>query len=124
MVCLKVTAWTGEEYCYYEYCKEISLEGCSFARQMFSSTASSLEAVRIVPNPSDGNFKLQFNASGESSKKIVMLNALGQVVITKDYTTAKGMNTVELDASTLPKGVYIIKIYQGDEYQIVRVLLQ
>jgi hypothetical protein len=123
-VCLKITAWTGEEYCHYELCKEITLEGCTFARQIFSNIYSSTDAVKIVPNPSDGNFRIEFNSPGETSSKISMLNALGQTVLMKDYTTAKGMNMVEIDAGTLPKGVYIIKIYYGEQYQIVRVLLQ
>ncbi len=61
--------------------------------------------VKIVPNPSEGRFRILTNITGPV--KIEVNNSVGEIVYTSDSTDA------EIDLRTLAKGVYHIVIQAG-----------
>ncbi|MBL7911696.1 MAG: T9SS type A sorting domain-containing protein [Bacteroidia bacterium] len=83
------------------------------------SKTSSIENLKVYPNPTQGSVTLNF---GEAfSGQITVYNALGQLLITQKINDSEKLN---LDLSTYPKGVYLIKLSpvsgKGNHVRIVR----
>jgi len=81
---------------------------------------NSKEAIHIYPNPSQGMITIE-SMGQESLKGIIVLDALGReiklngLVLTNDRST--------LDLSTLPKGVYLIRILTEDKSYVQNFVL-
>ena len=74
----------------------------------------SSEGVLIYPNPSNGNFQLKFNnAQSAKDYKLEVFNVLGAKVYSK--TDLQSQATTNVDASDLPKGTYLVRIYSGKQ---------
>jgi len=72
------------------------------------------EAVRMYPNPTHGNL----NLFGASHAKVSLFNSLGIEVKTIDDFVA---NTIDL--STLPKGIYVVKIEKTGQTVIQKKII-
>ncbi|MFI5134935.1 MAG: T9SS type A sorting domain-containing protein, partial [Chitinophagales bacterium] len=64
----------------------------------------------IYPNPSPGEFVLTFDGGKEGIYSITILNTLGQEMMKKQIKITSLSQTTMLDASQLPKGVYLIRV--------------
>jgi hypothetical protein len=69
--------------------------------------------IRLYPNPSNGNFVLSFsNPSGEDVK-VELENLLGQKVMDIYEGQTTGQFSKEINAATLPSGMYNVRIFFG-----------
>ena len=66
--------------------------------------------ISIYPNPNSGIFKL-INSTMESVS-ISVFDHLGRLVLNK--LNANGQS-IEIDISSEPKGIYLLKVYREDE---------
>ncbi|MCK9452408.1 MAG: PKD domain-containing protein [Bacteroidales bacterium] len=66
----------------------------------------SASSLQVLPNPTSGIFKLKYEGQN-SFNKVEILNASGQLV--KAFENVKSDKTFDL--TTLPAGVYLIKVY-------------
>lgn len=71
---------------------------------------SSVVDFKLYPNPTNGLTTIGLNASQTGSAKIAVINAIGQLVFEKNTNLSVGGNTVEVDLSSLPSGVYSISV--------------
>lgn len=69
-----------------------------------ASLVSSGEAVRIYPNPSNGQVTMEFGFNG--TKYVTVTNAMGQVI--RQFETADSVHA--LDLSNEAKGIYLVKV--------------
>jgi hypothetical protein len=74
--------------------------------------------LQISPNPSSGIFQITFPSSSSNLKTtytLEVVNTLGQRVYTSPSARLqrRGENSAELDLSSLPKGMYVLKINDG-----------
>ncbi len=67
--------------------------------------------IKMYPNPTSGSVFVVFNEN--SADRVVITNSLGQVVLEKQITTETEL--IELSVQQLPKGIYIINIYNHDK---------
>jgi PKD repeat protein len=70
------------------------------------------EQFNMYPNPSNGSIQVNYPQSN-SGYRLVVFNAVGQMVFGKDISKedANGsVNSLSLDLSSLPKGVYIVTL--------------
>lgn len=72
------------------------------------------EAIRIYPNPTTGIVRLQIGATDEL-KMITISDVSGKLVYTHDARSN------ELDVSTLPSGVYFLKVQTFTTVQILKL---
>jgi hypothetical protein len=87
-------------------------EEASFYFESESTETDGLESkIKVVPNPSQGRFRIMAPPSGEESK-ISILNILGQTIF--EGKIEKDQIMLEVDISKQPTGIYLIK-YQGIE---------
>lgn len=73
--------------------------------------------LQIYPNPSDGIFTFSSNCN---IKTIEIYNTLGKKV----YETSANQQTSEIDLSYEPKGIYFVKVYDGEKTFNKKVIIQ
>ena len=81
-----------------------------------------LANAKIYPNPSNGNFNVEFSSVEGLDYSIQIMDAMGRVISTKEGVTSMN-NNVRIDAN-LPSGVYIVKTIVGTETIVDRVSIR
>jgi hypothetical protein len=61
----------------------------------------------IYPNPTQGNITIRFSAKSNDVKSLEILNFSGQVIV--KHNVENKTETIHLDLSSFPAGVYILR---------------
>lgn len=82
-----------------------------------------LKEFTVYPNPTSGAITLTLepveNTNRPMSLKVYSL--IGQEMMTQTISPFSGIKKVSLDLSTLPKGIYMLEVSNGDKSRIKRV---
>jgi hypothetical protein len=79
--------------------------------------------VSIMPNPSNGLCEIKYNARAiDASSVIKVMDMSGNVVYMEDHKNVKGINIVNLDLSSLKKGVYILNVHSDSGVLINKLI--
>lgn len=74
--------------------------------------------LSLFPNPANETIQLNFNAQASSTLvKIIAMD--GKIVYTANTMTYPGLNTINIDISTLPAGIYTVQA--GNAFQKLSV---
>lgn len=73
-----------------------------------------INAFSMYPNPTSGEFVLNFNLSESQDLQIEILNLIGDKVISNSYSGVKNQ-TVSFNLSDVAEGVYFVVLTSGDE---------
>jgi sugar lactone lactonase YvrE len=75
----------------------------------------------LYPNPSDGNLTIEIlNPNNGSVNNIFIYNSIGSLVWQKNTSDAK----INIDASSLAKGIYLVKMVSGDKILTAKIIIQ
>lgn len=77
--------------------------------------------IIIYPNPTSDLITIDGNISDKNNLKIEVLNYLGHKI---PITLIKEKNLIQIDLTTYPKGVYLIKLSSSSKSQIYKVVKQ
>ncbi|OFX23750.1 MAG: hypothetical protein A2033_12905 [Bacteroidetes bacterium GWA2_31_9] len=77
--------------------------------------------VIIYPNPSDGKFYISIEGL-RNDGNINIIDVTGKSVFTEILT--KETKLKQVDLSTLPKGIYAVKVTSGDVVKVSRIVVQ
>jgi predicted extracellular nuclease len=80
-------------------------------------------SMNIFPNPSEGLFTLEMNASKAGSFNVEIINIQGQVVYSKQINQ-DGFYKDQIDISKEAKGIYYIRINDGVDMQVSKIIIQ
>lgn len=77
----------------------------------------------MYPNPTNGTFKIRITTK---TNKIIteIMNMAGQTVLTKQFNSTGNNLEQAIDATHLPKGVYIVKITDGNDVQTKKLIIK
>jgi len=75
------------------------------------------------PNPTNGNTTIQFITGNNNSVDFTVSNLLGDIIYNKEITTKRGVNTIDLDISDYPDGVYLYNITNGKNKLTKRMII-
>ncbi len=88
---------------------------------------NSNESIVVIPNPTKGPFTLQLAQSSSSSGNtmntnnyITVYNVFGQMI----YQTTTPEFTINLDLSSQPRGVYLVRVQSGNNYFTKKLVVQ
>lgn len=81
------------------------------------------KSISLYPNPAAFTAKLQVNALGEKLLSITIVNAVGQEM-KKMQVSSSISNGIELDLANLNEGLYFVRISDGNEMAIKRLMIQ
>jgi hypothetical protein len=76
-------------------------------------------AFTVIPNPNNGSFTLDL--LNEEVKDVVVYDMLGKAVYAIKATAAQ---TLDIDISSLPKGMYVVKVSGNGTIQTKKVITQ
>ncbi|MBI5538740.1 MAG: T9SS type A sorting domain-containing protein [Bacteroidia bacterium] len=84
--------------------------------EIFTNKLSNLP--KVYPNPTNGKFTI---TETDNIKLIEVVNVLGKII----YCTIpeNRLNKSEIDLSNVPKGIYFIKVDNGDKVHVEKVVL-
>jgi hypothetical protein len=63
----------------------------------------------IFPNPNDGNFSLQLNASNSMKTNVRIYTSSGKLAHEKPYSLNEGRNKLTFNLNPLPAGIYYVQ---------------
>ncbi|MEI9918147.1 MAG: T9SS type A sorting domain-containing protein [Bacteroidota bacterium] len=100
----------------YYRLKEVDRDGLIVSYEVCAMTVESV-GWTIYPNPATGTATIRLN--GGTLMELTVINTVGQSV--KVPFAVKGPG-VEIDVSSLPAGVYLIRVSTGNRSEILRLL--
>ncbi|PJB14206.1 MAG: hypothetical protein CO118_09800, partial [Flavobacteriales bacterium CG_4_9_14_3_um_filter_32_8] len=74
----------------------------------------------IFPNPSNGIFSIQNRTDSNNPQTIEIFNVVGE----KIYSTTNNKSTNEINISTFSKGVYFVKLTDGEKVRTEKIVVQ
>jgi hypothetical protein len=81
------------------------------------------KSIILYPNPAAYSAKLQINTPGDKELSIVIVNAVGQEM--KKFNVSSSIaNDIELDLTSLNQGLYFVRVTNGSEMAIKRLMIQ
>ncbi|MDO8971824.1 MAG: T9SS type A sorting domain-containing protein, partial [Saprospiraceae bacterium] len=79
--------------------------------------------MSVFPNPTNGKFTVSITNPEATDMTIELVNVSGQVVYRNEVKAAYSYND-EIDASQFAKGVYYLKVNNGKDVKIEKVVVQ
>ncbi|MEA2105836.1 MAG: lamin tail domain-containing protein [Bacteroidota bacterium] len=80
-------------------------------------------SMNVYPNPSNGQFTFEMNASKAGTFKVEIINIQGQVVYQKQITQ-DGFYREFIDISDKARGMYYIRLNDGQSMKIAKIMIQ
>ncbi len=74
--------------------------------------------INISPNPNNGIFTISKTGNSDNINNIEIYNILSNKIYQSDFET----NTKLINISQYPKGIYIVKVYSGNEVFVEKVV--
>jgi len=71
---------------------------------------SSMLSSSLSPNPTHGQFKLEYRLESDEHFNIAILNLLGETIQQREVKSVRGNNTLDMDLSDYPAGVYFVRM--------------
>ncbi len=70
--------------------------------------------LNISPVPAQNFVTIEYGANTKGDVEMEIYDAVGKLIASRDYETIEGINTLKLDISTYPVGVYFLSVKDGD----------
>lgn len=106
-----VTKWIGTTY----------VDTCGNLTGIENLNSSNTEFF-IYPNPATNNFTIEFNLIDNKNVSIELKNILGQTIKEISTSLSPGKNSIEIDLSDLPKGVYFVQLQSNSKLYSKKVI--
>ncbi len=88
-----------------------------------STINTSANMFEVIPNPSNGQLKINISVENQATYNLNVRNMLGQIVYT-DILSVSGAKTERLDFSSFDKGVYFLTLENDNEKLQKKVILK
>lgn len=80
--------------------------------------------VKIVPNPSDGRFSVEYQSSGNTNDRITIYDITGRIMLTREITGYNKESKVKFNLSGFPEGLYMLEINSGGRISTRKLLIR
>lgn len=87
------------------------------------SETSNDNTISVYPNPNDGNFILSFNSPVKTSCKVMITNAIGQLVYQEELKDFSGSYSKHLSVTEFGKGVYTISFTNSRNETVKKIIV-
>ncbi|MEO8088096.1 MAG: T9SS type A sorting domain-containing protein, partial [Bacteroidota bacterium] len=80
--------------------------------------------AEVFPNPSQGKATLKMHASSAFAANLFLTDGLGRNVFSTEIEVTSGLNMIELDLSTIAKGVYLLRIIGNEQTNQIKLIVE
>ena len=78
----------------------------------------------LFPNPNNGLFTLQYDNDKNHDLNLEIYNMIGDLVQSESWKTVNGSNLRDVDLSSMPGGVYLLKVSSSDGFVSIKTIKQ
>ena len=89
---------------------------------VLATTSYELDSLAIYPNPSNGNFNVQFNDASDKTS-IIVHDLRGRVIFEKDYQSS-GLFNETLQLKNAQTGIYLVTVQSGNKKTVKKIVVQ
>jgi hypothetical protein len=82
-----------------------------------------MNSLKVYPNPTTGMFTVSISSAEASDLTLELVNISGQTVYRNEVKSVYSYNE-EIDASAFAKGVYYLKVNNGDDVKVEKIIIQ
>lgn len=86
--------------------------------------AVAVNGIGVYPNPTNGQFTIEYAANGNGPLVVSIYDVNGKVVSRDQRSSFSGEYRQSVDLSTMPKGVYVIEIENNGQRAHSKIVLQ
>ena len=83
-----------------------------------------LEQLSLFPNPARDEVNVRFIATKAGAYDVNLYDATGKALLSQKAQFNEGENTASLDVQALPRGLYVVKVSNGDELFSQKVIIE
>lgn len=87
------------------------------------ATGAKLE-VNAYPNPAHQLVTINFNSSVDNNFTLKLVDLSGRAVFNGTGKSLKGNNVIDIDLSSVSKGVYMLQLNNGSEQSMIRLIVE
>jgi hypothetical protein len=80
-----------------------------------------LNKMEIFPNPSTGSFTVQLQPGNYENQNIEIFNVTGEMVY---YAAPNAKGVCDINLSDAPKGIYFVKLFDGENISVEKMVIQ
>jgi hypothetical protein len=80
--------------------------------------------LKVLPNPNNGIFTLDFNVRDRADLSISLVNMIGQEVFRDNYPNFTGQFTKQMQVGKLASGVYLLRLQHGNKLYIKKLIIE
>jgi hypothetical protein len=82
------------------------------------------QPLSVYPNPATSEINLRFSAATASTAVIRLNDAVGKEILNMEIVTTEGENNYRIDVNDLPRGIYFASLFNHNEKQMVKVIVE
>jgi len=86
--------------------------------------APSLSVLDLYPNPAHAVINVQYTAVTPGDYDITLYNAIGKEMMVKKQAFTVGENRTTLETPDFPRGLYIVKVGNGEQALAKKVMIE
>lgn len=91
---------------------------------IYENTSESADLISISPNPSNGNFMINYTSTKAEKVSMKLIDMLGRIVYVNDTKVNSGANKMEILLQNVNKGMYSLEFITENGKQTQRVIIQ
>jgi hypothetical protein len=88
------------------------------------TAAANFNVEQNVPNPANNYTRVSFTVPNAEDASVTITNLIGEVVRKKAVKSKKGENTVDIDTSDIPSGIYLYSVQTASKKITKRMVIQ
>lgn len=101
----------------------ISLEICSQVFNLLTTNELSFQDLAVYPNPSNGNFTVEFQSKSNRKIAVDLFDIRGRKVYAQSFDHT-GMFQENITAGNLQPGIYMVSITDGDAKTVKKIVIE
>lgn len=103
-------------------CK-VATDSLLLALSVGAEDLENLENVRVVPNPTGGDFRVEIRSATGGAVRLTLFDALGREVTAPEVAVSPGLTSVPFSGLDLPAGVYQLRLSNRSGFRILKVIV-
>jgi len=108
----------------YYRLRMIDLDEITYYSDVIVLERKSISGMTISPIPTEKEVFLQFDSASEEDITIHVIDINGRKLHTQIVSAVIGLNTIEIDLSTYPAGLYYLSLDNGTDRHVERIIKQ
>lgn len=85
-------------------------------------TSNAASAVMVFPNPNNGSFTINFSTKKIETITVEICDLMGKLLQSFSIQTEAGNNQKTIDCSTLPTGIFLLKISDSNSVSVAKII--